>query len=570
MKKKKVFCFFCFLMFLALLFSGCQKQEKKKDNMKAIVSEITSTPNSSRYSDMEYLSDTEQKKLSVQTLSEKDRIYKIHLYEEEIEDTYVLYVALPGKLDRKREYPVVYLLGAKPLLSDIRMLQNKEGNSVEKIYVAVTYPDYVKTKERQQRDFVENKEKFYRMITDKIMPLIETLYQGDLTQSTLCAEGKAASYISEYGIFDDGFKFKHYILVSPDYKHSAYKGSVLFKEEDYAEHEVELKTSVYFYIGKDSDETENSIYTKNFASAVQKHNFTGCSVSYEEIDGYGSSTVWFPAITEAMYEIYGESVSAQESAVDFSPKFEEELPGWKYSKMGMSVNETIWEDDCQACNLVSGQNYQIQVFYNNGYSAASSQNLIILPYTELTAEEIGSLLEKQNLNGRVLIMTIKGTEIDDENQDMKQNPETFLSFLCTQVLGKLKSGMELSFDKISIAGGHAEGYFSLYAYFHQDTICHGRINQFISWYPELTYVTENKTIAAWKNFWKERGGDEERNSHLTIYLEKLGKKNKNKKYRRMLQSLKREAEENCSISLEQKTEKRVEYQKLLLKIVKND
>ena len=240
-----------------------------------------------------------------------DYTKEFELYDQEIDDYFVIHYSLPPDYDATKEYPAVFLTDGVWRLSDhpeIRELMIS-GQMEDVILVSIGYPNGYDYEKIRERDFVKRPEDFLNFIVNNIVPYINEQYP--LQQDNLTLMGHSyGGFFTFYALFNRdriGEKtFKNYSVGSPFLQASTDKLEYVPDfEKQYYERNQTLDANVYVTIGG----REEAFYTVGIEEFINQillpRNYEGLNLVYEKIEGEEHVTVFKPVIKKTMLMYYG-------------------------------------------------------------------------------------------------------------------------------------------------------------------------------------------------------------------------------------------------------------------------
>ena len=236
-------------------------------------------------------------------------ISEIVMYDEEIDDSFVIHISLPEGYKDNQKYPLVLMTDGVWRLSDhpeLRQLMTA-GEVEEVILVSVGYPnsyDYMKIRER---DLLTQPDLYLQFLVDNLMPYLCDNYSVDTARTTLTGHSYGG-YWGFYALFHSDTlgkdSFAYYYLGSPSFQASTNRASARNFENWFYDSKQILNCSVYVTVGGNEEPAFiNMIST--FMEDMKKHTYEGLSMEYEIIEGFDHNTVFKPSIKNTMLKFYG-------------------------------------------------------------------------------------------------------------------------------------------------------------------------------------------------------------------------------------------------------------------------
>lgn len=237
-----------------------------------------------------------------------DYIKEISIYDEEIDDTFVVHVSLPPNYDENRQYPFVIMTDGVWRLSDhpeLRpLMENQQIEDV--VLVSIGYPNDYDYESIRERDLVKDPYSFLHFIVDNLIPCLKENYSLSDENTTFTGHSYGG-YFAFFTLFhsDDIAKstFENYYIGSPSFQ--AYTGTSFIKdhEKQYFERTQSLPANVYITVGGDeNDQMKNN--AESFIEVLEERNYEELTISYEIIDGYDHNTVFKPSIKNTLLRFY--------------------------------------------------------------------------------------------------------------------------------------------------------------------------------------------------------------------------------------------------------------------------
>lgn len=237
-----------------------------------------------------------------------DYIKEISIYDEEIDDTFIVHVSLPPNYDESTQYPFVIMTDGVWRLSDhpeLRPLM-EEQQIEDVVLVSIGYPNDYDYESIRERDLVKDPYSFLHFIVDNLIPCLKENYSLSDENTTFTGHSYGG-YFAFFTLFhsDDIAKdtFENYYIGSPSFQ--AYTGTSFIKdhEKQYFERTQSLPANVYITVGGDeNDQMKNN--AESFIEVLEERNYEGLTISYEIIDGYDHNTVFKPSIKNTLLRFY--------------------------------------------------------------------------------------------------------------------------------------------------------------------------------------------------------------------------------------------------------------------------
>ncbi len=239
----------------------------------------------------------------------KDYITEIHMYDEQIDDYFVIHLSLPPNYKEGEKYPLVVMTDGVWRLSDhpeFRVLM-ENGEIEPVIFASVGYPNGYEYTEIRERDLVHQPENFLNFIVDDLVPYILENYPASEEDMTLVGHSYGGFW-GFYSLFhcDEKGKdiFTNYFIGSPSLFAITDGEQIDDFEASYYERHKELSKNVYVSVG--SLEPQDFIQTINwFIDKLQERDYNGLTLKYEIIEGFDHNHVYKPSFKNALYMFYG-------------------------------------------------------------------------------------------------------------------------------------------------------------------------------------------------------------------------------------------------------------------------
>ncbi|MBR5424993.1 MAG: alpha/beta hydrolase [Clostridiales bacterium] len=154
----------------------------------------------------------------------KDQVVEYTFYDEELDRSFVVHVALPFGYDQTKTYPAIVLTDAVWRFNDTaKLLSEMEAGRAEPQIVISIGQDYsICNSDNVERAavFCDGKDKFLDFITDNLMPYLGEKYAIDNENSTLFGHSLGGVF-THYALFNsdryENQPFGKYIIGSPAY-----------------------------------------------------------------------------------------------------------------------------------------------------------------------------------------------------------------------------------------------------------------------------------------------------------------------------------------------------------------
>ncbi len=236
-------------------------------------------------------------------------ISEIKMYDEEINDSFIIHVSLPPNYDKSKSYPLVLMTDGIWRLSDHpelhKLMISDEVEDV--ILVSVGYPngyDYFRIRER---DLLRQPDLFLQYLTENLVPYLYDNYSVDTSRTTLTGHSYGG-YWALYALYHSDTigkdTFANYYIGSPSFQATTSNAIMTEFEDWFYERKQALPYSVYVTVGGDEEPHFISLIEGRL-NDIKKHTYEGLTMKYELLDGYNHNTVFKPSIKNALKLFYG-------------------------------------------------------------------------------------------------------------------------------------------------------------------------------------------------------------------------------------------------------------------------
>ena len=236
-------------------------------------------------------------------------IQEMQIYDEEIDDHFVIHISLPPEYDESRQYPFVVMTDGVWRLSDHPQLRplmvNHEMEDV--VLVSIGYPNDYDYESIRERDLVTDPYSFLHFIADNLIPCLKEHYSLSDENTTFTGHS-LGGYFAFFTLFhsDDiapGI-FENYYIGSPSFQAMTGTSFIKDHEKQYFERSQSLPANVYITVGGDENKQMRQ-NVETFLDVLKERNYEGLTIDYEVIDGFDHNTVFKPSIKNAMLRFYG-------------------------------------------------------------------------------------------------------------------------------------------------------------------------------------------------------------------------------------------------------------------------
>ncbi len=190
----------------------------------------------------------------------KNYLTEISIYDEEIDDTFIVHVVLPPNFSSEKSYPAVIMTDGIWRLQDFPVLRGmmSNGEIEELILVSIGYPNGYDYERIRERDFVDDPESFLHFIVDNLIPYLSENNPIDPESLTLTGHS-LGGYFAFYTLF-----------------HSDTIGSVNYRAR-----------------------------ITNLCATVTGRGYDELYLAYDAIEGESHNSVFLPSVTDALRVFYG-------------------------------------------------------------------------------------------------------------------------------------------------------------------------------------------------------------------------------------------------------------------------
>lgn len=152
----------------------------------------------------------------------KDQIKEFHIYDEELDQYFVVHIVTPPDFDENESYPALVMTDAVWRFSDCtRLVESmKQGTTPKMITVTIGFEYNLDSWDNETRAVVlcDKKKEFLDFITDNLMPFVNEMYKLDTSKSVLFGHSQGGVF-SHYAAFNydryENQPFAKYIIGSP-------------------------------------------------------------------------------------------------------------------------------------------------------------------------------------------------------------------------------------------------------------------------------------------------------------------------------------------------------------------
>lgn len=240
-------------------------------------------------------------------------INEIVMYDEEINDNFVIHVSLPPNYDKTKRYPLVLMTDGIWRLSDHPQLRKlmKSGEVENVILASVGYPNGYDYFSIRERDLLQQPDLYLQFLIENLMPYLCDNYRVDTARTTLTGHSYGG-YWGLYALFHSDTigkdTFANYYIGSPSFQANTNMANIGDFEDWFYERKQTLDCSVYITVGGDEEAPFIDFIERNLDD-IKKHTYDGLTLEYEVIDGYNHNTVFKPSIKNTLIKFYGSNKS---------------------------------------------------------------------------------------------------------------------------------------------------------------------------------------------------------------------------------------------------------------------
>lgn len=237
-------------------------------------------------------------------------IQELSIYDEEIDDTFIVHISLPPDYDPEQKYPLLMMTDGIWRLGDHVTLRSlmTEGKMEPVIVVSVGYPNDYAAGTIRERDFLDQPDLFLQFLVENLLPVLNENYSIDTENTTLTGHSYGGCFMLYSLMHNDTIgrnTFENYCIASPITDQTFYNGRVSYFEElYYARNSNVFPVNLYFTVG----EMEGTAFIgqiEDLMSALEQRNYLGLSMKYDLFEGVYHNDVFWPTIQNAAVLFYG-------------------------------------------------------------------------------------------------------------------------------------------------------------------------------------------------------------------------------------------------------------------------
>ncbi|WP_010244293.1 alpha/beta hydrolase-fold protein [Acetivibrio cellulolyticus] len=269
------------------------------------------------------MTNTEVKSITVGKLSKEHEFYnevigidpgtaeyinEIVMYDEEINDSFVIHLSLPPNYDETKSYPLVLMTDGVWRLSDHPELRKlMKSNELENVILAsVGYPNGYDYRLIRERDLLEKPDLYLQFLIENLIPYLYNNYRIDTTRTTLTGHSYGG-YWGLYALFHSDTigknTFANYYIGSPSFQASTNNAAINDFEDWFYERKQTLACSVYATVGGDEEAAFINLIETSL-NDIKKHSYKDFTLKYEVINDFDHNTVFKPSIKNALEMFY--------------------------------------------------------------------------------------------------------------------------------------------------------------------------------------------------------------------------------------------------------------------------
>jgi enterochelin esterase-like enzyme len=234
-------------------------------------------------------------------------IQEMSVYDEELDNTYIIHITLPPDYDRNKTYPLYMMTDGIWRLSDhaeLRpMMVNREIEDIIMVSIGYNYGIDAEKAETRLVELAQKSDLFLNFITNNLVPYLGELYNIDYKRSALMGHSLGGLF-AYYAVFNhDKYKnqpFNYYVMASPSFFMTSNQSNWKYGdiEKVYFKKNKTLKKEIYLTVGDKENGVSN---IDNFLQRSKKYGIT--TLDYEIYNGSHTSYVK-PMIQKSLLKYY--------------------------------------------------------------------------------------------------------------------------------------------------------------------------------------------------------------------------------------------------------------------------
>jgi predicted alpha/beta superfamily hydrolase len=227
---------------------------------------------------------------------------------------YKLFVKLPEnyQTNSEKEYPVYYALDGYwtfAIAASINKSISEDGFAPEMIIIGISYPgdnpDYGALRESDLSPTVIKEvpssgdaPKFLKVLSDEIIPMIDSIYRTDKTNRTLTGSSLAGLF-ALYTLFTQPSLFNHYIIHNPSLWWD--NGYMFQLEKNFAKRNTNINARVMMVSGEyDGGKAEAA----KMVEQIKKHQYKNMALNFRVVENMGHGGSEAEGVSQGMIFLY--------------------------------------------------------------------------------------------------------------------------------------------------------------------------------------------------------------------------------------------------------------------------
>ncbi|MBN1775671.1 MAG: alpha/beta hydrolase [Clostridiales bacterium] len=238
-----------------------------------------------------------------------DYVTEISIYDEEIDDTFIVHVALPPNFSSGKTYPLVVMTDGIWRLHDFTVLRKMMADQEieELILVSVGYPNGYDYERIRERDFTDDPESFLHFLVDNLIPYISENHPVDPERITLTGHS-LGGYFAFYALFHSDTigkgTFESYLAASPWLQAMTGLKNADNYEQEFFERGQPPVARMYVTAGGQESVNYKARIT-GLCTTLTERSYDGLELTYDDIEGESHNSVFGPSVTDALRTFYG-------------------------------------------------------------------------------------------------------------------------------------------------------------------------------------------------------------------------------------------------------------------------